>query len=87
MPFVARLALDGPGDRPRPLWLLHGAARGTGREHRRVRRAVAVAFPSLLDLAADEDPSGPRKRWAGVPGARRRQAGARRAGALPVGPR
>ncbi|MEU0662599.1 HEAT repeat domain-containing protein [Streptomyces lavendulocolor] len=57
VPFVARLALDGPGDRPRLLWLLHGAARGTGREHRRVRRAVAVAFPSLLDLAADEDPS------------------------------
>ncbi|MBW5484785.1 hypothetical protein GPJ59_23610, partial [Streptomyces bambusae] len=57
VPFLARLALDGPGDRLRLLWLLHGAAAGSGREYRRVRRAVAAALPALLGLAADEDPS------------------------------
>lgn len=57
VPFVARLALDGPGDRVRLLWLLHGAAEGTGPEYRQVRRAVAVALPALLGLAADEDPA------------------------------
>jgi hypothetical protein len=55
--FVAKLALDGPGDRLPLLWLLHGAANGTGREYQQVRRAVAVALPALLGLAADEDPS------------------------------
>lgn len=57
VPFVARLALEGPGDRLRLLWLLHAAAEGTGREYQDVRRAVAVALPELLGLAADEDPS------------------------------
>ncbi|MFI1286711.1 hypothetical protein ACH4U5_39185 [Streptomyces sp. NPDC020858] len=57
VPFVARLALDGPGDRLSLLWLLHGAADGTGRAYLRVRRAVAVALPALLGLAADEDAS------------------------------
>ncbi|MGW4686503.1 hypothetical protein ACWEPM_16595 [Streptomyces sp. NPDC004244] len=57
VPFVARLALDGPGDRLRLLWLLHGAAGGAGREERQVRRAVAAALPPLLVLAADGDPS------------------------------
>ncbi|WP_405800617.1 hypothetical protein [Streptomyces sp. NBC_01506] len=57
VPFVARLALERPGERLRLLWLLHGAAVGTGREYREVRRAVAVALPSLLGLAADEDPA------------------------------
>ncbi|MFC8916880.1 hypothetical protein ACFT5C_14025 [Streptomyces sp. NPDC057116] len=57
VPFVARLALEGTGDRLGLLWLLHGAATGTGPAHRSVRRAVATALPGLLDLAADEDPS------------------------------
>ncbi|GGR33087.1 HEAT repeat domain-containing protein [Streptomyces netropsis] len=56
VPFVAELAVDGPGDRLALLWLLHGAADGTGREYQQVRRAVAVALPALLGLAADEDP-------------------------------
>ncbi|MFG3256728.1 hypothetical protein [Streptomyces sp. NPDC048172] len=55
VPFLARLALDGPGHRLPLLWLLHGAADGTGPEHRRVRRAVATALPSLLALAGDAD--------------------------------
>ncbi|MFB6952316.1 HEAT repeat domain-containing protein, partial [Streptomyces niveus] len=57
VPFIARLALEGPGDRLRLMWLLHGAAEGSGPEYREVRRAVAVALPSLLGLAADEDPA------------------------------
>ncbi|WP_344534892.1 hypothetical protein [Streptomyces albiaxialis] len=58
VPFVARLARDaGPGVRLPLLWLLHGAADGTGPERPRVRRAVAGALPGLLDLAADQDPS------------------------------
>ncbi|MFD6334756.1 hypothetical protein ACFWGI_34990 [Streptomyces niveus] len=57
VPFIARLALEGPGDRLRLMWLLHGAAEGSGPEYRDVRRAVAVALPSLLRLAADEDPA------------------------------
>ncbi|MFD9540099.1 hypothetical protein [Streptomyces sp. NPDC060022] len=57
VPFIARLALDGPGDRLALLWLLHGAATGTGPEYRQVRRAVAVALPALLGLAADEEPN------------------------------
>ncbi|MGW7312380.1 hypothetical protein [Streptomyces sp. NPDC054854] len=55
VPFLARLVKDGPGHRLPLLWLLHGAADGTGREHRRVRRAVAAALPALLGLTADED--------------------------------
>ncbi|MFE3592797.1 hypothetical protein ACFXOY_35445 [Streptomyces niveus] len=39
------------------MWLLHGAAEGSGPEYREVRRAVAAALPSLLRLAADEDPA------------------------------
>ncbi|MFJ2094159.1 hypothetical protein ACIOEW_33615 [Streptomyces sp. NPDC087901] len=54
--FVARLALDGPGDRQPLLWLLHGAADGAGREREQARRAVATALPALLGLAADRDP-------------------------------
>ncbi|MET9555972.1 HEAT repeat domain-containing protein [Streptomyces sp. NPDC006645] len=57
VPFLARLALDGPGDRLRLTWLLHGAAEGSGREYRQARRAVAEALPALLGLAADEDPA------------------------------
>jgi hypothetical protein len=57
VPFLARLALDGPGDRLALLWLLHAAADGSGREHPRIRRAVATALPSLLGLAADPDPA------------------------------
>ncbi|MGP3977133.1 hypothetical protein ACTWQF_24590 [Streptomyces sp. 8N114] len=57
VPFVARLALEGPGDRLALLWLLHGAADGTGPEYRQVRRAVATALPALLHLAVDEEPS------------------------------
>ncbi|MFE4613149.1 hypothetical protein ACFRK5_33140 [Streptomyces niveus] len=57
VPFIARLALAGPGDRLRLMWLLHGAAEGSGPEYQEVRRAVAVALPSLLGLAADEDPA------------------------------
>ncbi|MEV0778825.1 hypothetical protein [Streptomyces sp. NPDC050428] len=57
VPFLARLALEGPGDPLRLLWLLHGAAGVTGREYRQVRRAVAVALPALLGLVADEDPA------------------------------
>ncbi|MCF3102036.1 hypothetical protein IPZ58_10610 [Streptomyces roseoverticillatus] len=57
VPFVARLAVDGPGHRLPLLWLLHGAADGAGRESRQVRRAVAAALPALLGLAADEDVS------------------------------
>ncbi|MFK0256500.1 hypothetical protein [Streptomyces sp. NPDC090445] len=57
VPFLARLALDGPGDRLRLLWLLHGAADGAGPEWRQVRRAVAAALPPLLALADDEDRS------------------------------
>ncbi|WP_405846998.1 hypothetical protein OG211_05060 [Streptomyces niveus] len=57
VPFIARLALEGPGDRLRLMWLLHGAAEGSGPEYQEVRRAVAVALPALLGLAADEDPA------------------------------
>ncbi|MEU9111740.1 hypothetical protein AB0D04_08120 [Streptomyces sp. NPDC048483] len=57
VPFIARLALDGPGSRLPLLWLLHGAADGTGREYRQVRRAVAAALPAVLGLVADEDRS------------------------------
>lgn len=57
VPFLARLALDGPGDRLRLMWLLHGAAEGSGPEYQEVRRAVAVALPALLGLAADEAPA------------------------------
>ncbi|MGP3990156.1 hypothetical protein [Streptomyces sp. 3N207] len=57
VPFVARLVLEGPGDRLALLWLLHGAADGTGPEYRKVRRAVAAALPALLHLAVDEEPS------------------------------
>ncbi|MFD0265101.1 hypothetical protein ACFVGY_00685 [Streptomyces sp. NPDC127106] len=57
VPFLARLALDGPGDRLGLLWLLHGAADGAGPEWRQVRRAVAAALPPLLALAADADRS------------------------------
>ncbi|MEV5983149.1 hypothetical protein [Streptomyces sp. NPDC052114] len=57
VPFVARLALDGTGDRLSMLWLLHGAATGSGREYRQVRRAVAGTLPTLLGLAADDDPA------------------------------
>ncbi|MFD9498009.1 hypothetical protein [Streptomyces sp. NPDC060035] len=56
VPFISRLALDGPGDRLALLWLLHGAANGAGPEYRQVRRAVAAALPDLLGLAADEEP-------------------------------
>ncbi|MFF3017022.1 hypothetical protein [Streptomyces sp. NPDC057939] len=56
VPFLARLVTDGPGHRLPLLWLLHAAADGAGREHRRVRRAVATALPPLLGLTADEDP-------------------------------
>ncbi|UNO39076.1 hypothetical protein [Streptomyces sp. MST-110588] len=55
VPFLARLALDGPGDRRALLELLHGAADGTGPAYRQVRRAVAGALPALLGLAADKD--------------------------------
>ncbi|WP_393055941.1 hypothetical protein [Streptomyces sp. LN549] len=54
--FVARLALDGPGDRQPLLWLLHSAADGAGRERPQARRAVATVLPALLGLAADRDP-------------------------------
>lgn len=57
VPFVARLALHGPGDRLRLTWLLHAASGGSGPEYRQVRRAVAMALPALLGLAADEDPA------------------------------
>ncbi|MGI5346902.1 hypothetical protein ACQEU8_01755 [Streptomyces sp. CA-250714] len=57
VPFIARLALDGPGGRLPLLWLLHAAADGTGPEYRQVRRAVAAALPALLHLGADEDGS------------------------------
>ncbi|MFD7630236.1 hypothetical protein ACFV7Q_30160 [Streptomyces sp. NPDC059851] len=57
VPFLARLALDGPGDRLWLLGLLHGAADGAGPQWRQVRRAVAAALPPLLVLAADEDRS------------------------------
>ncbi|XIE80919.1 HEAT repeat domain-containing protein [Streptomyces sp. SBR177] len=58
VPFLARLA-QAPGtdtrDRLRCLWWLLAAADGSGREHGEVRRAVAMALPGLLGLAADED--------------------------------
>ncbi|MEV6107402.1 hypothetical protein AB0M28_22240 [Streptomyces sp. NPDC051940] len=57
VPFLARLAGDGPGHRLALLWLLHGAADGCGPAHREARRAVAVALPALLGLAADPDPA------------------------------
>ncbi|WP_055700038.1 hypothetical protein [Streptomyces silaceus] len=56
VPFVARLALEGPGGRLPMLWLLHGTATGSGRAYRQARRAVAGALPALLGLAADDDP-------------------------------
>ncbi|MFF4322538.1 hypothetical protein [Streptomyces sp. NPDC001568] len=58
VPFVARLVTDGPGHRLSLLWLLHGAADGTGRAYRQVRRAVATALPSLLGPAAREPARG-----------------------------
>ena len=58
LPYLARLALDGPGHRKELLWLVGGIAGGAGNQEERaaVRRAVAETLPELAALATDEDP-------------------------------
>ncbi|GGT45278.1 hypothetical protein GCM10010271_56440 [Streptomyces kurssanovii] len=55
VPFLAELALHGPGGPLEPLWLLHGAADGHGPEYLECRRAVSEALPQLLGLARHAD--------------------------------